>query len=81
MQLYSRHKLLNNMHNIYAMFWKADNATVYLKNCTVGCELKGTLAVKPFDGRYYIENESGRTYLEHGSYTKIEYPLPKLPAE
>lgn len=64
-----------NMHNIYAIFWKAENATVFLKNCKVNCELKGTLAVLPFDGRYYIENESGTTYLEPGSYNKIVYTL------
>lgn len=64
-----------NMHNIYAMYWRAENATVFLKNCKLNCELKGTLAVLPFDGRYYIENENGTTYLEPGSYTKIEYPL------
>lgn len=64
-----------NMHNIYAIYWKVENATVFLKDCKLNCELKGTLAVLPFDGRYYIENENGTTYLEPGSYIKIEYPL------
>lgn len=69
--------LISNAHNIYAVFWKADNATVFLSRCNEDCELKGTLAVQPFDGRYYIENESGKTYLEPNSYARIEYPINK----
>ncbi|MCH8500088.1 MAG: hypothetical protein LAT63_16565 [Marinobacter sp.] len=62
-----------NMRNIYAMFWKVEGATVVLQPCSEDCELTGTLGVVPFDGRYYIENQDGRFYLEPGSYTMIRF--------
>lgn len=47
-----------NSHNIYAFYWKAENATVQPKHCTADCELKGTLSVIPFDGHYKLTTET-----------------------
>lgn len=67
-----------NIHNIYAIFWKAENATVTLSGCSTNCELKGTLSVMPFDGRHVIDTDNGRVVLAEGSYTLITYPNEKV---
>ncbi len=63
-----------NAHNIYAIFWKAENAVVILSNCSSNCELRGTLRVMPFDGRYFLESGDTNIYLNDGSYESIFYP-------
>lgn len=60
-----------NIHNFMAFFWKSENATVMLAHCQVNCELKGTLTVIPFDGRYKLQNEEGETIFSEGSIRMI----------
>ena len=63
-----------NTHNIYALFWKAENTTVFLSKCKENCILKGTLRVKPFDGMLYLTYEGTVTHLRDGTYKEIRYP-------
>lgn len=62
-----------NAHNIYAVFWKVDNAKVQLSNCKHNCVLYGTLRVKPFDGRYELTNDEGVIILSKDNILYVEY--------
>lgn len=64
-----------NIHNISAFYWKAENATVHLKNCTADCELKGTLSVIPFDGRYKLTTETGEVIFTEDAIKLISVPI------
>lgn len=67
-----------NIHNIYAFYWKAENATVQLKHCTADCELKGTLSVIPFDGRYKLTTETREIVLSKNDIKLISIPIQKI---
>lgn len=64
-----------NIHDIYAFYWKAENATVQLKHCTVNCELKGTLSVIPFDGRYKLTTETEEIIFGEDAIKQISVPI------
>lgn len=64
-----------NAHNLYAFFWKAENATVVLNDCSENCELKGTLSVIPFDGSYRIETDQGEVVFDKDRIKMITYPV------
>jgi hypothetical protein len=63
-----------NIHNIYAFCWKAEHATVLLNNCQVDCELKGTISVIPFDGRYRLITEGQEVIFSMDSIKLITVP-------
>lgn len=66
-----------NIHNFHAMFWKAENATVILKNCEDNCEFNGTLRIIPFDGRYKLETEDGEIVFGKDSFKMITVAVKK----
>lgn len=67
----------SNAHNWYAYWWKAENATVTLSDCSGGdCELSGTLRIEPWTGNHLLEKPDGSvTTLGDGSYSAISYPV------
>jgi hypothetical protein len=64
-----------NIHNIRAFYWKVEHATVQLKNCAANCELKGTLSVIPFDGRYKLTTETREIVFSKNDIKLISVPI------
>ncbi len=65
-----------NAHNIYAMYWSAPGATVWLKGCNGdACAIHGTLKAVPWsNGAYELTGkDGGTTPLPKGSYSKMQY--------
>jgi hypothetical protein len=68
-----------NVHNFYAYWWKAENATVTLNNCSGDCELTGTLRIEPWTGNHLLEEPDGSiTTLQEGMFSAISYPADNV---
>jgi hypothetical protein len=69
-----------NTHNLYAMFWSAPGATVWLKGCkSDDCALHGTLRAIPFtNGEWEITSQDGAvTKFTEKNYRQMSLPYGK----
>ena len=68
-----------NMHNLYAMFWSAPGATVWLKGCKNNdCALHGTLRAIPFsNGEWEVTGRDSKVT----KFTEKDYREMSIPSE